>query len=272
MVKSSGLVKKIRKYYFHFAILRDYWWVGSSQSERAVWVRENLQRTSSYLMLKVSCPYALYFMNPYADGLGLELFHALMLSSYRGRFEDYVGLCRYPMKMILLFGGLKLWVQHNTELPPTSLLWGAGFLLLSMFSYPLTLEWLNRHVLRGYLMRSQLRFEAWALLVAWQKREHPWFAASLSHDALSATLTQCLEEVKLYQTTRGAMSESEQSPGAEGSACLPFYEASYRSQMKFWSLINAGLFYGLLTWLSLDWVAWLMQPLTLLEQQWVSSL
>ena len=271
MYHKNTLLTKLRQYYCYLPVFCDYWWVNSSQVERNEWAKLNLIRQRTDLADRVSQPYGLYSRNPYADGMGLEIFHQYMYTSHCERCKDGADLCRYPISMILLFGGLKTCIQISQGFDGMIWMQLVCFILLLSFSHAIFIEWINRHVMQGWLIQSQLKFEAWAILLSWQERDHPWYAAALSQDALSMVLSQCLQEIKATWSKNGSSGGLNIAYQDDRMQFLSFFASTYRAQMKKIWLVLACLYYGLLVWMSLEWVGWIMQPLAELEQQWLLS-
>lgn len=269
MFEKYNIFVKCKGYVFFFPIIQDYIWICSSQNERIRWVKLNLWCKNDVTLKKVSAPFAHYFSNRYVDACGLEILHGFLWRSHAERRLDRKELCSHPIRMVVLFFLLKNWVQHG--MGQNGIAWDYLLVMVVVvcISQNVVMEYLNRRVLCGMLFPSHLKFEAWAILLAWQKREHPWHAATLHSDALSRVLLECVLEIK----TQSALGSNEYA----GDACsyavssLEYHQQKYRKQMKVFCVFLAAVYYFILVGMSVDWVMWIMQPLTSLEQQWVGS-
>lgn len=254
-----------RLYLWYMPILRDYWWIHSSPNERRFVLMKLKNPGKSTLFKHVSMPYGHYCYHLYVDALGLDGFHRTMMETYRGCHEDRRKICLYPMLMLVLFAALKTMIQY--VLGSIVIPWLSGMVLMCVviLNQVSVVMWLNRVLLRGFAVPHQLLFEAWALLTSWQESSHPWHGMSKTHDALSKSLVSCIDEVK---TNSRQLFEQDAGGVRYDIQCLNKVSVQYRQDMLhiWWGF--AAIYYGLLVWMSVEWVKWIMMPLENLESLW----
>lgn len=230
----------------------DLWWLRSDAKSRLI-ITKGLNGEEALFNKDLSIVYALYCANQYSDIQGLELMHQHLMLSHKERLEDRQRFCQYPMLMLCLFVFLRSWVYMGAGL----LFWLPILFFLVLCSQAVVLEFLNRNILRALLFPSQPLFESWAILMAWQSRNHPWNAACYGDSLLSLTLLTELQKLRFNEAE--FVNASEQ---------MLIFQKQYRQQMRVIWLVLGTLFYGILIYLSLEWMLWIMRPIQLLEQSW----
>ena len=208
-------------------------------------------------------PYVLYVLHPQAHALGLESLHNMLRNSYEKRCRDFYAIVSYPMQISGLCIGIKS-IIHAVEYPMVAL-WVCAAIVLR----PAILDGWNRYYLRGMLMQSQLPFESWALLSVWHRHNISW------HQMEEIVLKTSLDVYNIVGSIRRQGSlEQVLSIVGDGEditleSCVGRYQSKYYLENTYCAMAVAGMYYGMLVYVCIQWIGWLSGPLRAMEAEWL---